>query len=105
MRTSWTTGAANLSQPITFRQRGRFWRFLVQTKALDEDITRGTAAGAEDLPRMVFRPALLALFEQAPAWIAVLQYAVAAAFTVAVCTVVVLPFFIARDEDSRDGSQ
>ena len=54
---------------------------------------------------MVFRPALLALFEQAPAWIAVLQYAVAAAFTVAVGTVVVLPFFIARDEDSRDGSQ
>ena len=69
------------------------------------DSARGTAAGAEDLPRMVFRAALLALFEQAPAWIAVLQYAVAAAFTVAVGTVVLLPFFIARDEDSSDGSQ
>ena len=54
---------------------------------------------------MVFRGALLALFEQAPAWIAVLQYAVAAAFTVAVGVALVLPFFIASDEDRRDGSQ
>ena len=54
---------------------------------------------------MVFRATLLALFEQAPAWIAIAQHAVAAAFAVAVGTVVVLPFFIAHDEDSRDGSQ
>ncbi len=50
---------------------------------------------------MVFRATLLALFEQAPAWIAIAQHAVAAAFAVAVGTVVVLPFFIAHDEDSR----
>ena len=54
---------------------------------------------------MVFRATLLALFEQAPAWIAIAQHAVAAAFAVAVGTVVVFPFFIAHDEDSRDGSQ
>ena len=49
---------------------------------------------------MVFRATLLALFEQAPAWIAIAQHAVAAAFAVAVGVALVLPFFLGCDEDS-----
>ena len=45
---------------------------------------------------MVFRAVLLALFEQAPAWIAVLQYVVAATFTIAVGTVEGFCFLLAK---------